>query len=149
MLYSFCDHYSSTSSFLNLLSHSFSSLCPPYQSFTGYMCVRNKSKEFYVSCMHVLVILWPFWLDFINFECVKWFFSSMCRSCRSFTCFMFLRIKLKKVWAICIQVVVILWPFFGYFINFEPLSHSFSSLYSSNKFHRLYVRKKQVQGRLY
>ena len=53
----------------------FQQLCPSYKSLTSYICVRDKFEDFYVSCMQILVILWPFQLKFINFECVKWFFQ--------------------------------------------------------------------------
>ena len=55
--------------------------------------------------------------------------------------------KFMQVWASCIEILVILWQFFVYFIRFEPFKSLFQQLVSIlYEFHQLYVCKKQVQG---
>ena len=77
-------------------------------------------------------------------------FNSVCSSYSSFTTFMRVTTKFMQVWPICIEILVILSPFFVYFIKFEP----FKSLLQQfvlipYEFHQLYVCKKQVQGPLF
>ena len=123
--FSHCDHYSSTSSILNHLTHSFSSLCPFYKSFTGYMCVRNSWKDFYGSCIQVLSFYGIFDLIFSILSVLSDSFSRVCTSYSRFNCFMCARIQLKQVWTTCIHILVILSPLLVFFINVETFKPFF------------------------
>ena len=115
---------------IELLSQTLSSLCPSYKTFIGYICVRNKSKDFYVSRMQVLVICDYSHLILSILNVLSDSFSFVCTSYSRFTCFMYVSNKLKQVWDSCIHILVIFWPLFVYFINFEPVTSCFQQFVS-------------------
>ena len=103
-----CHHSLFTSSILNLLTHSFSSLCASYKSFTGYMCVKNKSEDLVLAACKFQSFCYLSDLILSSLNVLSESFSRVCTSFIRFNCFMCVKNKLKQVWASCIYILVIL-----------------------------------------